>query len=419
MKYRIPKGTVDLYSPHIHYSQAVYSHACHLFTRYGFSEVVTPVFEHTDIFVRSIGESSDIVHKEMYTFNDRSGRSLTLRPEGTAGVVRAYLGNKQTNVDAHQRWFYFGPMFRYERPQKGRYRQFYQLGVEIFGCENPYYDAELIALLAEYIESFQIPEYDLKINNIGCKECRPTYNRQLQEYLSRYTSQLCNDCQYRLSHNPLRVFDCKNKACRQIWEEAPLIHEAACPSCQSHYENALFWLDQLDVSYVQDPFLVRGFDYYTRLVFEFCSNKLGAQDAFLGGGRYDNLVEEFGGKPTPALGASFGVERLILLMKEYEYSAQPDIPFYYFVVFDRENCRQNVPFIQWMRRQGYPVLIGDYNRSLKYQFKEADRKNADYVLIRGENEIAEDTIQVKNIRSSQQDNISLSEFKQQAGSNNT
>ncbi len=419
MKYRIPKGTMDLLSPRIEYYQSVYQKALELFTQYGFSEVVTPVFEHTELFTRSIGESSDIVHKEMYTFQDRSGRSLTLRPEATAGVVRAYLEDKKTSIDPHQRWFYFGPMFRYERPQKGRYRQFYQLGMEIFGCDNPFYDAELIQMLVKYIESFQIDNYSIRVNNIGCRECRPVYNKNLQEYLTGHASHLCEDCKYRLAHNPLRVFDCKNKACQKIWKEGPRIDEAACSSCREHYQGFLHWLDQLEISYRKDPYLVRGFDYYTRVVFEFSSDRLGAQDAFVGGGRYDNLVSEFGGKPTPALGASFGVERLILLMQEHEYCSETNKPVYYFVLFDEENCRSNLELIQWLRKTGYSVLTGDYKRSLKQQFKEADKKGVDFVLIRGESELSGGTVQIKDFQKSEQSSIPVEEFKNHLGGKHT
>lgn len=415
MKYNIPKGTIDLYGPRMEYYQAVYQNALELFEKYGFNEVSTPIFEHTELFTRSIGESSDIVHKEMYTFHDRSGRSLTLRPEGTAGVVRAYLDSQKSSVTGQQRWFYYGPMFRYERPQKGRYRQFYQLGLEIFGADNPYYDAELIALLVEYIQTFQIQDYSIKVNNIGCEKCRPDYNSRLQDYLREYSSDLCDDCAYRLENNPLRVFDCKKEECRKISREAPLINEETCKPCSTHYAGFIKWLDNFKISYCTDPFLVRGFDYYTRVVFEFSSEILGAQDAFVGGGRYDNLVSEFGGKQTPALGAGFGVERLILLMQEKGFHVRKPKPDYYFVLFDEKNCLANLEFIQWLRNKGFSVFAGDCNKSLKQQFKEADRRNADYVLIRGENELDGDMIQVKDLKQSEQSDVSLAEFKKQMG----
>ncbi len=409
MKYSAPKGTKDILDKEIKFHQFLYDKAKVIFPRYGFKEIKTPIFEHTELFLRGIGESSDIVNKEMYTFLDKGNRSITLRPEGTAGVVRAYIENNYPYSSPHQRFFYFGPMFRYEKPQKGRMRQFFQLGFEIFGMKNPYFDAELLKMIKDYLNEIEISDYVIYINNIGCFECRPKFNKKLVNFLKNSQDELCDDCKKRITTNPLRVFDCKNEKCKAILKNAPKITENTCDNCKRHYEEFKYFLDKFHLPYEEDNYLVRGFDYYTQIAFEARSKKLGAQDAFLGGGRYNNLVKEFGGPNIPATGGSFGIERLMLLL-EYSNKKFQTKKLYYFIVFDKKNLEENLPYIEHLRNCNLNLIVGDYNLSLKKQFRDADRLNADFAIIRGEDEIKANSIILKDLKNFSQIKISIADF---------
>ncbi|HPZ65730.1 MAG TPA: histidine--tRNA ligase, partial [Bacillota bacterium] len=313
MAFKAPRGTRDILPDEAsrwEFLENSFRERCRL---YGFQEIRTPIFEHTELFVRSVGESSDIVSKEMYTFHDRSGRSLTLRPEGTAAVVRAYLENGLHEKPHPVKLYYFGPMFRYDRPQAGRYRQFHQFGLELFGSPQPSADVEIMALSYDMLRSLPLPEFRLELNSVGCRECRPGYRERLREYLRFREEELCPDCSRRYRENPLRVLDCKKPECKDLSAGAPLLTQSLCPQCAGHLARVRELLERLELPYVLNPRLVRGLDYYTRTAFEFVAPELGAQASLGGGGRYDALVEECGGPPTPGVGVAFGLERIILL----------------------------------------------------------------------------------------------------------
>lgn len=284
---------------------------------FGYNYIETPILEHEKLFKRSVGESSDIVRKEMYRFSDQSGRSIVLRPEGTAGVVRAFISNRLDRRGGKYRFWYFGPMFRYERPQKGRYREFHQFGVEFFGDPSPFADLETIQMGVEILNRLEV-EYRLKVNSLGCPKCAPVYRQQLVKFLETHRERLCKDCQDRIEKNPIRTLDCKNRNCQQILEKAPILTDFLCKECTYHFNRLITGLERLNIPYEIDSRLVRGLDYYTRTAFEFIGvgERVGAQNALIGGGRYDRLVEQLGGKETPAVGFAIGVERIIPLVKK-------------------------------------------------------------------------------------------------------
>lgn len=410
-KYRIPKGTADLFGEEVALHQYILEKANQIFSAFGFSEIRTPVFEHTELFLRGIGDDSDIVNKEMYTFEDKGKRSITLRPEGTAGVVRAYVEKHFAQNAPHQRFFYFAPMFRYERPQKGRMRQFHQLGIELFGQAKPYFDAEIIKMLTALLDDFKLSEYQIVINNVGCMECRPLFNEKLKDYLAACQENLCADCQRRLLTNPLRVFDCKNPQCKSYLEDAPKITDCSCDACKEHYSEFISWMDAFGIQYVQDPYMVRGFDYYTRVAFEFKSSLLGAQDAFLGGGRYDNLVKELGGPAVPATGAGIGIERLVLLLQAAGFSLPVKPASFYIPCFNKDLAANAGVFVTaLLRNQNFTTWLGDYDASFKKQMKDANRMKCDYVLIIGEDELQDQKIVVKDMADGSQQQLTLSDF---------
>ena len=309
---KAPRGTKDILPPESNKWSQVEALLRRLSNMYNFQEIRTPIFEHTELFTRTVGESTDIVQKEMYTFEDKGGRSLTLRPEGTAPVVRAFLEHGLDGGALPVKFFYLGPMFRYEKPQAGRYREFMQFGVEILGSPSPFSDVEVIQIGVRIAEELGLIGTTLFINTIGCPLCRKEYREDLVKFLSERVSDLCPDCQSRLETNPLRVLDCKNPSCRKVTAQAPQMHEYLCAECQEHWDMLRSILTSMGMEYKVDPTLVRGLDYYTRTVFEIKWPPLGAQDTIVGGGRYDGLVEELGGKPTPGVGFALGLERLLL-----------------------------------------------------------------------------------------------------------
>ncbi|MEI7904319.1 MAG: histidine--tRNA ligase, partial [Candidatus Firestonebacteria bacterium] len=316
--YNAVRGTKDVLPAETGKWQYVISQSASVFKTFNYAEIITPIFEVTELFTRGIGETSDIVTKEMYTFPDKKGRSLTLRPEGTAGVVRAYLENKLFNGPSPVKLFYIGPMFRYERPQAGRYREHWQMGVEVFGSDSPALDAEVINTGLTLFSKLGVTGLKTNLNSIGClnDNCRPAYIKALKTYLENSKEKLCETCKFRLEKNPLRILDCKEESCRSIFKEQgiPRILNFICPSCKEHFDKVKAHLGLLGAEYVLNENLVRGLDYYTKTVFEITCDKLGAQNTVLGGGRYNNLVKEFGGQETPAVGFSTGLERLMITL---------------------------------------------------------------------------------------------------------
>lgn len=392
-KYSTLKGVCDIVPPDDRLWDFIEGVSKEVFSIYGFRNIRIPIIEYTDLFKRGIGEGTDIVEKEMYTFSDRSGRSITLRPEGTASVVRSYIENNLSLLPSPQKFYYQGPMFRYERPQKGRQRQFYQIGAEVFGSANPSTDAEIFSMLEMFIDKVGLKpqggthiDTQLQINSIGCPTCRPSYITLLIEFFSKHKDNLCIDCQGRLQKNPLRLLDCKNDGCCSIKKYAPIITQNLCNECLIHHNKLKHLLDLQGISFIENPLIVRGLDYYTKTAFEITAEHLGAQNTLIAGGRYDNLVAEFGGAKTPAIGFAIGIERLALLLKDNEIS-NSHIPLIYFAVLGDKALDKAVILSKKYRQAGDWVEIGSPTDSLKSQMKKADKFNAESVIIIGENEI--------------------------------
>lgn len=396
------RGAKDITPEDAPFHRMVEDAALDVFSLYGFQEIRTPIFEKTEVFSRGIGETSDIVEKEMYTFADRGGESLTLRPEGTAAVVRAYIEHKMYEPPGVTRLFYTGPMFRAERPQAGRFRQFHQVGAEIFGAAGPDADAEIIAALMDFFAELGVTDLKVVLNSLGCGDCRPVYRDALLEYLRNHAQLLCENCVARLERNPLRVLDCKSERCRAVAAEAPMIDKHRCGSCQTHLEGVRRPLRKMELPVILDPKLVRGLDYYSRTAFEVTSGNLGAQNAVAGGGRYDALVEQFGGPPTPAIGFAVGVERLITLLGEETraqanelYGMRPDL---YLIAMSPGAEETVFELAHRLRGEKYVVDRGFGLGNLKIQLKRADRSGAALAVIVGDDELekGEATIKILN-----------------------
>lgn len=398
-----PPGVEDIFPDRGMKWNFIIENARRIFGIYNFKELIVPVMEFTEVFTRSIGDDTDIVAKEMFTFEDRGGRSLTLRPEGTAGVVRAYVENGEYNRLALCKFFYMGQMFRAEKPQRGRLRQFNQLGAEIFGSEDPYYDFEIIAVADTIAKNIGVRNYSVLLNSIGCRNCRPEYIDKLKDYYTGNSDKLCDDCKKRLNKNPLRLLDCKNENCISLKHHAPVISDHICSGCDNHFKKVKSYLDMSGISYKIDNHLVRGLDYYTRTTFEFTAENLGSQNAFAGGGRYDYLVEQFGGKPTPGVGFAAGIERLFLLT-ENEKIPDPGIDAF-IIHTGGETLTRAVELILELRQNGIAADIDPDVKSFKAQFKKAEREKASYVIIIGDNELAAGAVTVKNQNSGEQQQV--------------
>lgn len=406
----IIKGFQDVVPPESRKWSRLFAAAARVFPRFGFTEVYLPVLEHTELFARGIGAGTDIVDKEMYTFLDRKERSLTLRPEGTASLVRAYLESGRGKGES-VKWYYTGPMFRYERPQKGRYRQFYQIGAEAIGYPGPGTDAEVLVMLDRFFGEVAVPGLKLELNSLGCKECRPAYREALVKYLGGAKNQLCANCQERLGRNPLRVLDCKEDECKQAVAGAPAMMDFLCPACQDHFSGVKRDLEMVGLAYTINPRIVRGLDYYTRTVFEYLAETgLGAQNAVAAGGRYDGLVEEFGGPPTPGIGFAIGVERVALLMKEEEGRG----PDFFIVALGEPARREGIRLLMELRDKKLsaemPTDSGE--RSLKSQMKAAEKAGAKRAVIIGEQELSEKTYTLKNMETGEQTRVAFHEVDQ-------
>ncbi|WP_130470444.1 histidine--tRNA ligase [Candidatus Magnetaquicoccus inordinatus] len=368
-----------------------------IFAAYGYREIRTPLFEKTELFARAVGATSDIVEKEMYTFNDRGGDSLSLRPEGTASVVRSFIEN---NLQRALPWavYYMGPMFRYERPQKGRFRQFHQMGCELFGAEGPLADAEMMAMIVRLLRRLQIDDaLTLEINSLGCASCRGPYRERLFAFLQERQAQLCGNCIQRLQRNPLRILDCKGEGCRGVARQAPAMQESLCPPCADHFCGLQELLNGMELPYMVNPLLVRGLDYYTRTAFEVTTTALGAQNAVAAGGRYDGLVAEMGGQAVPAIGFAMGMERLALLL-EGKGLRNGSRSGCYLLAVGAEAGRQALFLAEQWRSAGVAVQMDWLGGSLKAQLRRADRALAAQVLILGEQELAEQSVLFKDLR---------------------
>lgn len=406
MKYSALKGIQDILPPDIHIWQKVESTAVEIFRKYGFQEIRIPIIESTDIFIRSIGETTDIVEKEMYTFVDKAGRSITMRPEGTAPVVRCYVEHHLYNLPSPQKFFYSGPMFRYERPQKGRFRQFYQIGAEAFGVSQPSIDAEIIAMLKNLLEAIGLKEVSFELNSIGCDKCRPNYRNALLDFFRNRLSDFCPDCQRRYELNPLRILDCKVERCIELRQGVPLVTDHLCSDCREHFGELIFRLQTLKIPYILNPYLVRGLDYYTRTAFEVTSEHLGAQKAVAAGGRYDKLVEEFGGPQTPAIGFALGMERIVTLLKETWAEDHP-APKVFIATLGKEAEIEGFKIAEDLRAKGLWAEPNYGGASLKSQLRKADRIGAEFAFIIGDNELRAGKVQWKNLKKSEQGEVEI------------
>lgn len=400
MSIKAQKGTKDILPSEIINWQEIEKAASEVFSKANFNEIRTPIFEDTALFERGVGDTTDIVNKEMYTFV-KNDRSLTLRPENTAGVVRAYLEHSMFRESPPVKLWYKGPMFRYERPQAGRQRQFHQIGVEMFGIQDASADAECILLATEFLKRIGLSDLIVEINSLGCSVCRKEYKERLKEAILPFLDNLCDDCKSRYEKNPLRILDCKNENCNKLFEEYNLKEKVSgiklCPECLDHYTKLKMYLDALNIKYVENTFLVRGLDYYTKTVFEIKSNNLGSQNAVCGGGRYDGLVETLGGPHTPAVGWAMGVERLNSLIPQLEPSKID-----YFVVSD--NSVEAVKLVSKLRENGYSVEFDYTCRKFSKQLEKAS-KIAKKAIILGEDEIKNNYITIKNLETAEQEKV--------------
>lgn len=389
----------------VHVWQRIESTARSMFSTYGYTEIRTPILEYTGVFARGIGEGTDIVEKEMYTFEDKGSRSVTMRPEGTASVVRALIERNLLNeMPSPQKLFYMGPMFRYERPQKGRQRQFHQIGVEAFGELGPAIDAETIAMLMGLLGSVGLRSVELQVNSIGCPKCRPDFRRALIDFFSARSEGLCPDCQRRLGTNPLRVLDCKVPRCIALKKGAPSVLDHLCADCSAHFEGLKTHLADLNIDYKINPEMVRGLDYYVRTTFEVTSNDLGSQSAVAAGGRYDLLVKEFGGPDTPALGFAVGMERLVMLTRDA--SGPQSEPDAFIATIGDAALREGMKIAEKLRADGLWVEVG-HSGSMKSQMRRADRLKARYAIVIGDDELAKGEANCKELSTGQSSPVSF------------
>jgi len=405
---KVPKGTQDILPEDISKWYYIEDIIKEILNKYGYKEIRTPFFEYTDLFVRGIGESTDIVTKEMFTFPDRKGRSLTLRPEGTAPVVRAYLENSMGRTSKVIKLFYLGPMFRCEKPQAGRFRQFNQFGIEIIGTKSPAADAEVIITVLDIYKKLGLKNLEILINSVGCKKCRVDYIQKLKKYLKNKKDFLCSECKERYIKNPLRVLDCKKVSCKIIIEEAPVITENLCQECESHFSEVKSYLDDQKIIFHEDPRLVRGLDYYTKTAFEIISGGLGAQNAIGGGGRYDDLVEELGGKPTPAVGFAAGIERMIIAIdqQKVEWPVEKRLDIFVAKV-DEKNKDTVFRLLQKIRNAGLSADMDYSGGSLKSQMRIANKIGARYTVIIGEEELSKNMVIIRNMQTKEQKEIKI------------
>jgi len=410
--YKAVRGTQDILPQDAPYWRHLENTIHELCARYGYRRIEPPLFEETSLFVRSVGETTDIVEKEMYSFTDRGGRELTLRPEFTAGVMRAYIEHGMHTWPQPVKLYSIGPAFRYEAPQAGRYRQFHQLNVEAIGEQDPAVDLEIMSIAWDLYEMLGSKGLSFQLNSTGCPACKPGYVKHLVAYYEQHLAEICEDCKRRLRRNPLRVLDCKAPTCQPIIEAAPHMREHLCIECTEHFETLLGYLDLLERPYTLNHRLVRGLDYYTKTVFEVWAEEgLGAQNAVCGGGRYDGLIEELGGPPTPGVGFAAGLERIVLTMKA-QGVAVPELPAPQVFVahLGNEAKTRAVMLASELRAAGIGTLLAFGQRSLKAQMKQADRAGARYTLILGEDELAAGEVTVRDMAAAEQQQVAMTEI---------
>ncbi|OPZ88801.1 MAG: Histidine--tRNA ligase [Firmicutes bacterium ADurb.Bin419] len=408
MAIKAPKGTRDILPSEVYKWQYVEKKISELCSNFGYKEIRLPVFEHTELFQRGVGDTTDIVQKEMYTFLDKGERSITLRPEGTAGVVRSYIENGMASLPMPIKLYYNITAYRYENVQKGRYREFHQFGVECFGSQGPLVDVEIISMLSMFFERLGIRDIELNINSIGCPECRGEYNKKLMEYFKPNLDKLCGTCKTRYERNPLRIIDCKEENCKVYTKDAPALVDNLCEDCSKHFEGLKDGLDNLGIKYKIDKNIVRGLDYYTKTVFEFVSKNIGAQGTVCGGGRYDGLIEECGGTRTPGIGFAIGIERLLLVMESQgiEIPKAEAIDVYIATIGEKAQ-KYAQKLVYKIREAGFSAETDLMGKSVKAQMKYADKLGAVYSVVIGDNEVESNKAVLKNMQTGETKDISM------------
>ncbi len=408
---KAPRGTQDVLPSKSHNNRFIENTLLEIADEFGFKEIRTPVFEHTELFTRSVGDTTDVVQKEMYTFLDKGERSITLKPEGTAGAARAFLEHSLYNEPLPQKVCYITPCYRYEKPQAGRLREFHQFGVECFGTEAPAADAEVISLANEVFGFLGVEDIHLEINSIGCPECRKNYHTALKAYFESKKDELCPTCLERLDKNPMRILDCKSPVCSEIAESAPVVIDYLCDGCADHFKKVQAYLDEMMIPYQINPQIVRGLDYYTRTVFEFVSDSIGSQGTVCGGGRYDGLIEELGGAHTPSLGFGMGIERLMLLL-EAQGIKLPEAKrcdLYIAPIGDNASLKAS-KLVQDLRQAGVSAQFDVVGRSVKAQMKYANKLGAKFTVVLGDDDIASGKVNVKNMDNGEVEVMDIDEF---------
>ena len=405
------KGTKDVLPKEVNKNQYIEATCLSVAENFGYKEIRTPLFEHTELFQRGVGDTTDVVQKEMYTFDDKGGRSITLRPEGTAGAARSFLENGLSNEALPQKVCYLTSCYRYEKPQAGRLREFHQFGIECFGAASPLADAEMISLAKQVFDTLGVKDLHLEINSIGCPKCRAEYHKALKEYFSARKDELCSTCQDRLERNPMRILDCKSPVDKEIAAGAPVVLDYLCEECSEHFEKVKQYLSAMNIAYQVNPQIVRGLDYYTKTVFEFVADSIGAQGTVCGGGRYDGLIEEFGGQKTPSLGFGMGLERLQLVMEAQgcEFPA-PSAPDLFVAAMGEKATLKAVEIAKDMREEGFSVVYDLNERSIRAQMKYADKLGAKFNVVLGDNEVEEGKARLKNMATGEAYDIALDTF---------
>ncbi len=408
VKYSVPRGTYDILPKESHKWEYIDKIFRQVAKNYGYQEIVTPIFEHSEVFERSVGDTSDIIQKEMYRFEDKKGRTFALRPEGTAPVIRSFVENNMWVESSITKLFYVGPMFRYDRPQAGRSRQFSQFGIECIGSNHPYYDAEVIAVFYNFLHKLGLKHFKVEINSIGCPECSEIYNQVLKDYYKTIFNELCNDCKLRYDKNPKRLLDCKVESCSRFSKNAPSMLDYLDEKCQNHFDEVKKYLDILKIPYVVNPTIVRGLDYYSQTAFEFINTNLGSQNALGGGGRYNGLIQQMGGKETPAIGFAGGFSRILLSLDQEGINIDNNKKAkFYLVRFGDTVLANAIQLINYLREHDIFVGFDIEKTSLKAQMKMADRLNAEYAIIIGDDELENNLLTIKNLKSGEHTTISL------------
>lgn len=408
---KAPRGTRDILPDQIYkwnYVEKLFKDIC---ARYGFEEIRTPIFEHTELFKRGVGETTDIVEKQMYSFDDNGGRNITLKAEGTAPVVRAFIENKLYANAQPVKLFYSTPCFRYERPQAGRLREFHQFGVEAFGTANPLVDAEVIGVAVDFFDALGITNLELRVNSIGCPECRTAYKEILQAYLKDKWDILCDTCKGRYDRNPMRILDCKSEVCQENVKDAPRMMDYLCDECKNDFDALKNYLEIMNITYIVDPNIVRGLDYYTKTAFEIISNEIGAQSTVCGGGRYDHLVEQVGGPSTPGVGFGLGIERLLLTLENNSILLDKENVIDVFIVVVGDHLQGTaVKLLRDLRKNGIKGQMDLLGRNMKSQLKYANKMNAAFTLIIGDDELKDNSIMLKDMRNSVQEKVEMTKI---------